>query len=131
MTYAHPILGALVVALVLVAGLQGLRSRHAAPYATAARRWHVRFAPAVWVLCGVALVAGVLSTALLRDDLAPGRSAHLSAGASLFALLTAARFVSRRVSGSRRARRIHPWIGVAAMVAAVVTAILGMGMLPY
>lgn len=130
MSYVHPLAGALAIALLLWVGSQGLRSRHKARYAQAARRHHARFAPlALWACLAVA-VAGPVSVVLTREDLELVDSWHFWFGWIVALLMTTAWFTSRRLHQDPRLKRLHPFFGITAMLLSIFGAMLGFGMLP-
>lgn len=130
MVYLHPIVGALAVALICWVALHGLRSRHRASYAVHARRTHRRFAPWILGLCWLALVLGVGSTALLRDDLDVAASRHFAVAVVVVAAMTTLWIVSRRMHRAPRLRSVHRWIGLGTLGCALLLAVFGMSLLP-
>jgi hypothetical protein len=130
MVYVHPALGALTVVLVLLLGMQGLRSTHRAAYAADARRAHRRLSWWVFGLGVVVLGLGFGSTAWLRDDLAVAQTSHVLAAVPFVLLMAINAALSRRFAGSPRARVAHKWLGLVLMVAAVAVVALGMRLLP-
>lgn len=129
MALLHPILGLLFVLSLCWIGLQGLRSRHAAPYARAARVTHQRFALWVFGLCLLAFLTGAASTMWLRHDLEPAESRHALAALLMVGLMTAGWRLSKRMADPR-ARQWHAWLGTTALVVALGLALLGMTLLP-
>lgn len=130
MEYVHPALGALTVVLVLLLGMQGLRSTHRAAYATDARRAHRRLSWWVFALGVVVLGLGFGSTAFLRDDLSVGQTSHMLAAVPFVLLMAINAALSRRFVGSTRARVAHRWLGLLLMVVGVAVVVLGMRLLP-
>ena len=130
MVYLHPALGAPAVTLLLWAGMQGLRARHRARYAGPARVFHRRLTPWMYGLVISAAVTGMASVAWLRDDLGEEANAHMVVGWTVAALLTVAAVTSKRLSVDARAKRLHPWLGLIAMLLGVVGALLGIRLLP-
>jgi hypothetical protein len=130
MVYVHPILGILTVVLVCWLAIHGLRARHPAAYAPDSRRLHNRASRWILGLWALTLSAGWASTALLRDDLPAGRTAHFVVAWVGLALFTTSWWLSRRFGRSPASRRVHPWLGLGGVGCALVLAILGMGLLP-
>ena len=130
MIYIHPVFGALAAAALLWVGSQGFRARHRARYASAARALHRRYAP--WMYGSVAAVAvvGTASVLLLREDLEVAGSRHFWLLWGVVALLSAGAWTSRSLPGDAMARRVHPWLGLGAMLGALVGVALGLGLLP-
>lgn len=130
MAWLHPIGGALGASLVLWIGMQGLRARHRAAYAARARATHGRFAPYIYGLVVAVACAGTASVVLLRPDLEPASSIHFWTLWSVVVVLTGS-FLTARAFGVRPdARQVHAWLGVVAMIAIAIGAVLGLGMLP-
>lgn len=130
MSYVHPLVGTLVIALLLWVGAQGLRSRHKARYAPGARKLHARFAPVALWGCVVVAVAGPLSVVFTREDLELVDSWHFWFGWLVALLMVSAWFSSRRLHEDPRLKQLHPYFGIAAMLLAIFGAMLGFGMLP-
>lgn len=130
MTWLHPIGGAFGAALVLWIGTQGLRARHRAGYAPGARATHSRFAPYVYGLVVAVACVGTASVVLLRPDLEPASSVHFWTLWSVVVVLTGSLLTTRAFGVRPDARRVHAWLGVVAMIAIAIGAVLGLGMLP-
>lgn len=130
MSYLHPLVGTLTIALLLWVGTQGLRSRHKARYAPAARRAHAKFAPAALWACIAVAIAGPVSVVLTREDLELVDSWHFWFGWLVALLMVSAWFTSRRLHQDPRFKQLHPYFGIAAMLLAIFGAMLGFGMLP-
>jgi hypothetical protein len=130
MAWLHPVLGAVAVALTCWVATQGLRARHRARYAPAARAHHRRWASTAFVLVLASAVLGTLSVRLLRSDLTPAASWHFRTGWGAAALMTLGALTSRSLPKGATARRVHPWLGLLALAAAVLGAVLGIDMLP-
>lgn len=130
MAYLHPIVGGLLTALLLLVGTWGMRSRHRAAYAKAAREAHRRWAP--WMYGGVVAAAafGTASVLLFRDDIVLAESWHFWLGWIIPLLLTGGYLTSRRIHAIPAAKKAHPLLGLGAMALAVVSAALGLGILP-
>jgi hypothetical protein len=127
----HPILGATAVAALFFVGLRGLRSRRKQPDAAASRAFHRRWTPLALGLVVASFLGGVGSVYFLRDDLDSWASWHARFAAGLVGMLTALWY-----SSPLRTNRAPPWtrahvtIGFFAMLAAILTAALGLGLLP-
>ena len=74
--------------------------------------------------------SGVASVLLLRDDLDPAASWHFRVCVPVVLLMTAGWWTSRRLPQDAGARRLHPVIGLVAMLGGLVGGFLGLGMLP-
>lgn len=130
MAWLHPVLGITAVLMIFWLGMAGLRSRQRDPHAPAARRLHRRFTPVAAALVLLALVFGMGSVWMLREDMQVGQSWHFRAGWVCAALALAAWASSRRLHQDPRLKSLHPWIGLALMASAATMAALGVGMLP-
>jgi uncharacterized membrane protein YfcA len=125
----HPALGSLAVAAVLYAGLHGLRSRRREPAAARRREAHRRVAPLALLLVAASLVGGLASVRLLRDDLTAAASAHFYVASAVLFVMVLLRATSP--TGPRALPRPkHAALGFATMLAAALTAVLGLGLLP-
>jgi hypothetical protein len=103
-----------------------VRSRRAIPSAERARRRHRALGPWIYALVLVAWVGGLVSVRALRPDLEPATTGHFTVGTVVVALFSAAAALSRRLPGSRLARRLHPLVAGAALVLAGVQVFLGL-----
>ena len=129
--YLHPAFGLATVLLAAWAGSLGLRSRQPGVGAAARRARHARLAPWAYGAMLVAWASGLATVRWLRDDLEPATSGHFTAGSAMVALLTAAAILSRRVAIDARARRLHPWLGAAAVLHGGVQFFLGLQIMPH
>ena len=130
MVYVHPVLGVLTVALMLLLGMQGLRSTHRAAYAVGARRGHRRLSWWVFGLGLVTLTLGFATTALLREDLDVAGTMHMLAALGFVALMAANAVLSQRFVAWSSARAAHKVVGLLLMASGVAVALLGMRLLP-
>lgn len=127
--YLHPLLAALVLALLAWSASLGVRSRSDRRRRAEYLELHARIGP--WMYAGVvtSLVAGLAAMWWLRpaDELAT--TAHFQAGVALVAALTAS-FVSSRWMHVAQVRAVHPWFGVLAMLVAAAQFVFGLQLLP-
>lgn len=130
LSWLHPVGGTIAVGCLVWVGSQGFRARHRARYAPAARATHRAWAG--WLFGGVLTiaVAGTVSVATLRADLTVGGSKHFWVMWGVTALLTGGLVTSRWLPGHPTARRLHPWLGLGAMLGALGGAALGLSLLP-
>jgi uncharacterized membrane protein len=130
MAFVHPLIGTLTILATLWIMSRGLTARSGTKHATAARRLHKRWAP--WVLAAMVLsgVTGVASTLTIRPDLHLGQTWHLAVGWVAIGLMAAAGLLTRAFTRDPRLRSVHPWIGVASAVLALLQGILGIELLP-
>lgn len=130
MVYAHPVLGAITLGLLVWLGVLGLRARHRARYAPAARRLHRRLSNAVAVLFALSAAGGLGSVWWLREDLSPAASRHFIAAVVGLMWMVALWALGRRLPRDPTARRLHPWAGYASLLTAAALLVLGFGLLP-
>ncbi len=127
----HPLLGALAVCAVFFVGLRGLRSRRPRPDAAASRAFHRRYAPAALGLVGLSWLGGISSVALLREDLDPAGSWHFVVASTVLTVMVGLWLRSpERTGHAPRAVAQHVAAGFFTMLAAILTATLGLGLLP-
>ena len=88
-------------------------------------------APWVWAAALASWATGLATVHWLRDDLDAAASGHFTAGSGFVTLLTAAALVSRRIGDRTWARRVHPWLGVAAVLLGGVQVFLGLQIMPH
>src|SRR5690606_11829412 len=110
--------------------LVGLRARHKARYAGAARASHRRAAPYVFALWWVTLAAGWASSTWIRDDIGAGSTWHFRVAWAAISTFSLAALLGVSMRGRPIARRVHPWVGLIGLALAIALAILGMNLLP-
>lgn len=128
MVYLHPLLGVLAALFFTWIGFRGLGARRRGNDAPVARATHRRLAPWAFALIATAAVGGTGSVLLLRDDLEPADSTHFWTGWSATVLGAGLWLSSRRLQGA--AKTLHPLLGLLGMAVALLTALLGIRMLP-
>jgi ABC-type transport system involved in cytochrome c biogenesis permease subunit len=126
--FVHPAVGLIAVGLLAYAASLGLRARERG--GEEPRRRHARLAPWILGLVLANLVLGLGSTALLRSDLELAQGAHFALACGATGLLAAAALLSRRIPQSEQARRIHPALGLLALLAAALAVFTGLALLP-
>jgi hypothetical protein len=124
--WLHPALGLVAVAAAARAAGLGLAARRGGPSADRARARHRTLGPVTLGLMTVNWMLGLGTVWLVRHDLEPFASRHALVGAAIVALLAGSAVTSRRIGIDPRARRIHPWLGAAALVVAAVQVFLGL-----
>jgi hypothetical protein len=126
LAFVHPVLG--VAALVFLAwiGSLGLRSRERG--GAALRPRHARLAP--WAYAAIAgnFVLGLASTWLWRRDLELAAGAHFWIGAAICVVLGVAALLSRRLPGDATARRVHPALGMLALLLSALQVFFGLAL---
>ncbi len=130
LAFVHPILGTLAILFAIWIMSRGLVARQGRKQSAKARRTHRKwafYALGAWV---VALLTGVASTLWLRPDLELGETWHLGLGLGLVALMGVAGLLTRYFTRTPALRRIHPWVGIAAVVGGIVQALIGIELLP-
>jgi hypothetical protein len=125
--WAHPVLAALSLVLLFQVASLGLRSRERR--GAALRPRHARLAPwALWTMAAN-VATGAASTWLWRDDLELAGGAHFWIGLATLAVLATAAWLSRRLP-DELAKRLHPLLGMLALLLASLQAFLGLTLLP-
>lgn len=129
LSYVHPVLGALVLALLGYVASLAARSRSDRRNSARFRALHGRLAP--WVAGAVLFTGtlGVLTTWLLRPKLHLGESGHFRVAVAL-TLLVGASTLSSRYIDRDVVRAIHPWFGVASLLVAVAVVFFGLQITP-
>lgn len=126
--FVHPATALLAIAFLVFVASLGLRSRERD--GAHLRPRHARLAP--WALAAMAstLVFGAASTWLWRPDLELAEGWHFRLGVAATVLLAVAAFLSRSIATDETVRRLHPLLGLLAVLAAVVQVFFGLGLLP-
>lgn len=127
--YVHPIIAALMLALLAYTASLGLRARNDRK---GRARWldrHAKIAP--WMFAGVAgtAVAGLAVTWATRPPAEVATSPHFRVGVALVAVLAAGALSAQRMN-VRWVRDVHPWLGVAALLLGAVQVVFGLQLLP-
>jgi uncharacterized membrane protein len=131
LVWAHPALGAAVLALLCFTGWLGLASRGRQSRHAALRVRHARLAPITYVAVAASWLAGWVSARLLRPELGDASALHMQSGTLILALLSASALLARWMArGSPAAREIHPWLGAGALLLAAAQAMTGLRILP-
>lgn len=126
--FLHPALSVLVLALLGFAASLGLRSRERGGEPLRAR--HARLAPWALYLSLANAAFGLLSVWLWRRDLEPASGWHFGLALALVSVLLAAERLSRRIPTSASARRVHPLLGMLALLLAALQVFFGLALLP-
>ncbi|MEO8604783.1 MAG: DUF4079 family protein [bacterium] len=131
MAYLHPLVGALVLALLIYVGVLGLQVRTARRHRTMLAARHERLGTVVWVAVLVSWLGGVATTVLDRPDLSLAASLHFRSGTALALLLTGSWLTARAMrAGGNEARDWHPWLGAAALLLAAAHLAAGLRLTP-
>lgn len=132
--YVHPLIGTLGLVLAFFVFRDGLAQRkqrlvgRTAPSGSRAR--HVVRGPWAAALIGAALVGGLGSAVFVRGW-APMDKVHGWVGAFTALLFGALWWLGRRlVRGDKRWAGVHGWLGLLALFAGGLTAVLGISLLP-
>ncbi len=126
-THLHPLVALATIALLAYGGGLGLKGRRL----SGSRARHAALMPWAYALVLVAWAGGVVTVWRVRDDLDLAASHHFTVGSLIVALFTAAALLSRRIEVDPLARRIHPWIGAAALLLCGVQVFLGLAIMPH
>ncbi len=127
LSWLHPFLALLATAFLAHTATLGLRSRErgGAPL----RASHARRAPLAGGLMLVVFLAGLASALWLRPDLEVAGSIHFRIGLALTCVLGATALLSRRVAIQPLARRLHPALGLLALLLAALQVFFGLRLL--
>jgi hypothetical protein len=126
--WLHPVLAAASLVLLFYVASIGLRSRERG--GAALRPRHARLAPVALWWMGFNAASGLLSTWLWRDDLELGDGLHFAIGIASVAVLGATAWLSRSLPEGDVARRLHPLLGMLAVLLASLQIFLGLPLLP-
>lgn len=129
MIYLHPLLGSVALILTVWLAMAGLRSRHQAKYAGAARRTHRKLWPFTFGLVGVTALGGTATVVFLREDLSLASTNHFLAGWGLFTVMAVLYGLSRAFPAGW-ARQVHLVTGLVCLLVATVVLVLGFDLLP-
>lgn len=126
--WLHPVLAAASLALLFYVASLGLRSRErgGAPL----RPRHARLAPFALAWMAFNAASGLVSKWLWRDDLDLAGGLHFAVGSAAVAVLGAAAWLSRALPEGDLARRLHPLLGMLAVLLASLQVFLGLPLLP-
>lgn len=122
----HPVLSFVAIALLAATASLGLRSRERG--GATLRPRHAKIAP--WA-AGVTIantLLGVASVRLWRPDLRVADGPHFWLGVSVASLLALGAVLSRSVRRDERARLVHPMLGLAALLLALVQVFFGLSL---
>ena len=126
LAFAHPVCALLALALLGYVASLGLRSRERG--GAALRPRHARLAPWAYGAVWFSFAFGVLSTWLWRRDLEIAGGVHFWIGAAICLVLTGAALLSRRIAISAGARRVHPALGMLALLLAALQVFFGLAL---
>jgi uncharacterized membrane protein SirB2 len=127
--YFHPILAALVLALLGYVAALGLRSRSDRRNRAKWLRQHARIAPWMYAAVVATWTAGVAGQWWTRPASELAASPHFRVGVALVVVLGAGALSSRWMNVSA-ARAAHPWFGALAILLAAVQVVFGLQLLP-
>jgi len=129
LAFLHPAIALVTLALLFHVASIGLRSRERGGQAL--RPKHAQRAP--WALAAVllTLVSGIVATWLWRPDLKIAGGAHFWIGLLVTALVVTGAILSRWLPESARVKRIHPAVGLLALLFAALQVFYGMPLLPF
>lgn len=125
----HPLMALATVALLFYAASLGLQSRQRK--GEQSRRTHARVAPMALVGIWLSAASGLAATLLWREDLDTAAGAHFQIACAVVLLVTLGALLSRFVPRNETARRIHPALGMLALLLAILQIFFGMPLLPF
>jgi Na+/proline symporter len=128
-SYIHPVLSALVLALLAYVASLGARSRSDRRRRALYLARHRRLAPWMYAAFVASWFGGLASTWLTRpeEDLAAGW--HFRLGVAMVVLLTGSAITARNMD-REAVRSLHPWFGAAAMLVSAGQIFFGLRFLP-
>jgi len=129
LAFLHPLIALATVVLIYHVATLGLRSRQRR--GEEARPVHAKRAPFALAMVWLSAVSGIAATWLWRDDLELAGGWHFWIGLGVVALITTGAVLSRRVPQNESARKIHPAIGLLALLFAALQIFFGMPLLPF
>jgi hypothetical protein len=129
LVYIHPIGAALMIALLGYVGSLALRARSDRRQARQLLARHARLARILYGVVLAVWASGVLSTWMLRRDLAVSESGHFRVGLVLVMVLSGSAVSSHWMTRSS-IRAVHPWLGAGAMLLAAAQVFFGLEILP-
>ena len=129
LAFLHPTVAVVTLVLVFHVASLGLRSRERGGQAN--RPKHARRAPWALVAVLLTLATGILATWLWRPDLHVAGGMHFWIGLLVAALVSTGAVLSRWLRTDARVRRIHPLVGLLALLFAALQVFYGMPLLPF
>lgn len=129
LAFLHPLIALATIVLVYHVATLGLRSRQRR--GEDARPLHRRRAPIALAMVWISALSGIAATYLWRDDLELAGGWHFWIGLAVVVLITAGAVLSRKVPADETARKIHPALGLLALLFAALQIFFGMPMLPF
>jgi hypothetical protein len=129
LVYAHPVSAALVIVLLGYVGSLALRARSDRRQGRQLLARHARLARISYGMVLAVWAGGLVSTWVLRRDLAVTESGHFRVGGALVIMLSASALSSRWMTRSS-IRAVHPWLGAGAMLLAAAQVFFGLEILP-
>ena len=126
LAFTHPACGLLVLAFLGYVASLGLRGRERGGAALKPR--HARLAPWAYGATLANFLFGLLSTWLWRGDLELAGGMHFWIGTAICVVLGLAALLSRRLPGDARARRVHPALGMLALLLSALQVFFGLAL---
>jgi hypothetical protein len=127
--YVHPILAALVLALLAYVASLGLRARNDRRNRAKWLRLHARLAPWMYAAVVGTWALGLVMQWTIRPPAELAASPHVRVGTALVAVLGAGA-LSARWMNVKAVRDAHPWFGVLAILLGAVQVFFGLQLLP-
>lgn len=127
--YVHPIVGALVLALLAYVASLGLRARNDRRNRAKWLRLHAQLAPWMYAAVVATWGAGLGIQWATRPPAELAASPHFRVGVALVAVLGAGA-LSARWMNVKAVRDAHPWFGVLAILLGAVQVFFGLQLLP-
>jgi uncharacterized membrane protein YbhN (UPF0104 family) len=125
--FLHPALGAVALAVSVALASAGFQGRRRPGRGDLDR--HRRLGPWALALMLATWALGAVSVLLWRNDLELAESLHFGVGTAI-AMLFVLSAASSKWLDTGLVRRVHPWIGAAALLLAGAQTVLGLSLLP-
>lgn len=129
LSYIHPVLAALVLALLGYVASLAVRARNDKRHRDVYLARHARLAPWMYAAVLASAAGGLTTTFLERPWSELATSGHFRVGVPLVLALTAS-MVSSRWIDRPAVRAVHPWFGVLAILLAAGQVFFGLQILP-
>ena len=129
LAFLHPLIALATIVLIYHVATLGLRSRQRR--GEEARPVHRQRAPIALAMVWLSALSGVAATWLWRKDLEIAGGWHFWIGIGVVALITTGAILSREVPANETARKVHPALGLLALLFAALQVFFGMPMLPF
>lgn len=130
MAFVHPVIGVVTILFTMWISSRGLVARRGTQASSPARRFHRKYAVYALAAMVVSSLTGMASTVWLREDLTLGQTWHLALAWVIVGLMGLSGLLTRYFTRNASLRAVHPTLGILAVVASILQAIIGIELLP-